>query len=508
MVAPLIVTVSNTWLGNDGSWSTFNIDVGTPPQSFRVLPSFQVQNVWLPIADECIKISADAEKCGVSRGAQPFAQRTSAGFHTNVSSTWEAIGLYELGLERDRGISGNGMSGFDTFRVSNTTLDRFPVTAYASPGFWLGQLGLSTVPLNFSETINSASLLVNLKDKGVIPSLTYGYQAGASYRETRVPGSLVLGGYDKSRATTPLTININADLSQALTVGLQDILVTNSFNGTLSMITTEPILAPLDSSITELWLPRSVCDRFEDAFGLEYDTNSGRYALSDATRNQLRQQKPTLTFTIGTNTLTGGNTTIIQFPYAAFDLQASFPIFANTTNYFPIRRADNESQYAIGRVFMQEAYIGVDYEQGIFNVSAARWNETDPNIVPLPAGDVQPSEVPRAGADGKSHLAGGAITGIVVGSIVAVAILVGLSWFVYKHKQRRSYGAYGGALVATSEEKTYPRELQDTDTEEVAGGEVFELPAKHGHSQLHEVERIAELDRHEIIQELASNRDG
>lgn len=243
------------------------------------------------------------------------------------------------------------------------------------------------VPLNFSETINSASMLGTLKDKEITPSLAYGYQAGTSYRGTRVPGSLVLGGYDKSRMTTPLTFDINADLSRPLTVGLQDILVIDTFNGTLSMITTEPVLAPLDSSITELWLPRSVCDRFEDAFGLEYDEQSGRYALSDSTRDRLRQQKPTLTFTIGTNTLIGGNTTIIQLPYAAFDLRASFPIFANATNYFPIRRADNESQYAIGRVFLQEAFIGVDYEQGIFNVSAARWNETSADIVTVPAGD-------------------------------------------------------------------------------------------------------------------------
>jgi hypothetical protein len=471
----------------------FNIEVGTPPQSFQVLPSFQAQNSWVPIVDECVKISADPAKCGTSRGVQPFAQRSSAGFQTNVSSTWEAIGLYELGLERDRGITGNGLSGFDTVELSNTTLDHFPITAYASPGYWIGQLGLSTIPLNFSETINSASLLVTLKKEQSIPSLAYGYQAGASYRQTRVPGSLVLGGYDRSRATTPLTVDINIDLSRALTVGLQDILVTNSFNGTLSMITTEPILAPIDSSIAELWLPRSVCDRFEAAFGLEYDEKSGRYAVSDVTKDRLRRQNPTLTFTVGTNTLTGGNTTTIQFPYAAFDLQASFPIFANTTNYFPIRRADNESQYAIGRVFLQEVYIGVDYEQGIFNVSAAHWNETDADIVTVPASDAAPSVIPGTVTDGKSRSAGGAIAGIVIGSIAAVAVLAGLGWFVHRRKHR---GRYSQSLASADREKM--------DAGEVTGGEVYELPAKHGHSQLHEAERIAELDRHEVVLELAS----
>jgi hypothetical protein len=204
---------------------------------------------------------------------------------------------------------------------------------------------LLPLPLNFSETIGAGFLLESPKSDAHIPSLAYGYQAGAPYRDVKVPGSLVLGGYDRSRASSSLTIDINADKSRALTVGLQDMVITNTLNGTLSVIKDEYILAPIDSSIAEIWLPRSVCDRFEIAFGLEFHEVSGRYVLADTTREGLLQLNLTFTFTIGINAETGGNTTVDQFPYAAFDLQASYPIFVDATNYFPIRRADNESQY-------------------------------------------------------------------------------------------------------------------------------------------------------------------
>jgi hypothetical protein len=90
--------------------------------------------------------------------------------------------------------------------------------------------------------------------------------------------------------------------------GLQDIIITNTLNETLSVINNEHILALIDSSITEIWLPRSVCDRFESALGLQFHEASDRYALADATRNRLLQLNPTFTFTINTNAVTGGNT--------------------------------------------------------------------------------------------------------------------------------------------------------------------------------------------------------
>ena len=41
------------------------------------------------------------------------------------------------------------------------------------------------------------------------------------------------------------------------------------------------------------------------------------------------------------------------------------------THYFPLRRANGESQYILGRTFLEEAYVIADYERMNFTVLQA-----------------------------------------------------------------------------------------------------------------------------------------
>lgn len=475
------------------------IEAGTPPQTFQLLPAIQAQNLLLPVADECVKIQPNSTSCGSSRGAYPFAQRFSPGFQHNQSSTWETVGLYQLGLEADLGFGGNGLNGFDTVRLENIKMDHFPVTAYASPKLWIGQLGLSPSPLKFSDSINSPSLLSGLKDGGHIPSLSYGFHVGASYRYTKVPASLILGGYDRSHSSSSaLTVPLNSDHNRALTVGLQSIVVTDSLNGTLALLSTEQALFPIDSSVPELWLPRSVCDRFADAFGLQYDEASERYALTDTTRDELRQLSPKLTITIG-NSATAGNTTLIQFPYSAFDLQASFPIFENATNYFPIRRADNESQYRLGRAFLQEVYLSVDHERNVFNLSQMNFSSPMPksDIVTIHPNDEESDQI--GASQSRRSLSGGEVAGIVIGCIVILSLLAIVGYRLMKRRnQKNPMPTVEDNQEASAEEKSSPLSA------EVMGGELLELPSIHGRSELLGMKDPSPT-RHECIYEMPAN---
>ena len=65
---------SQVWDGNDGAWSSFVIRVGTPPQSFRVLPSTNGAETWVPIPDMC---NRGISWCGNARGVMPFNSGTS-----------------------------------------------------------------------------------------------------------------------------------------------------------------------------------------------------------------------------------------------------------------------------------------------------------------------------------------------------------------------------------------------------------------------------------------------
>ena len=72
------------WEGNDGTWSTFIIRVGTPEQTFRVLISTASHETWIPVPEGCLP--TDPNDCGKLRGAQPFQSAPSSGFRRDEVS--------------------------------------------------------------------------------------------------------------------------------------------------------------------------------------------------------------------------------------------------------------------------------------------------------------------------------------------------------------------------------------------------------------------------------------
>lgn len=89
-VAPFSFASSQAFEGNDGSWSTFVIRVGTPEQVFHVLISTVSEETWVPVPQGCLP--SDPTNCGVLRGVQPFEGQSSSGFQVNevrsVKDNW------------------------------------------------------------------------------------------------------------------------------------------------------------------------------------------------------------------------------------------------------------------------------------------------------------------------------------------------------------------------------------------------------------------------------------
>jgi hypothetical protein len=76
--------------------------------------------------------------------------------------------------------------------------------------------------------------------------------------------------------------------------------------------------------------------------------------LSEDQHSALLAANPSVTFVLADQE-SGGQTVSITLPYSAFDLMVEYPIVANPTYYFPLRKAENETQYTLGRTFLQEA---------------------------------------------------------------------------------------------------------------------------------------------------------
>jgi hypothetical protein len=186
--APVVVNPSQSFEGADGSWSTFNLQVGTPAQSFHILPSTRSSETW--VIDPLGCTSEDPSNCPTLRGVQPFNGQASTGFLSNQSSTYTLGGLYALGLEQSLNYSGNGQYGTDVIALNGgngssggISLSNQVVASIASKDYFLGIFGLGIRPISFSSSAKPVpSFLQTLKSLDMIPSLSYGYAVGAVYR--------------------------------------------------------------------------------------------------------------------------------------------------------------------------------------------------------------------------------------------------------------------------------------------------------------------------------------
>ncbi|KAF2277627.1 acid protease [Westerdykella ornata] len=439
---PYVVPPSKEFDGNDGAWSTFKISVGTPGQDFRVLASTQSGATQVVMPEGCLE--GDGVDCPSTRGAEVFNSEKSPGFQLNVSSTWSTIGQYDVETESRLNITVPAIFGYDKVALgpaadrSSLSLDHQVVAGVADLNYYMGHIPLGTQDSSFSSLSQSIdSFLYQLRNQTKIPSLSFAYTAGAKYRLKSVFGSLILGGYDSTRFTpnpNPFSFSFSADPSRLLTVGVESLLASNSLKGTYSL-SSSAHFSLLDSTVPHLWLPRPICDNFEQAFGLTYDPTTDLYLVNSSIHAELRSKNPSITIKlVNSLTDTSTNYTNIVLPYAAFDLQASYPYYSSPTNYFPIRRAANESQYVLGRTLLQEAYLIVDYERANFTIAQAAFPD------PLPAANIvtihSPSDPSSSSEKDASPLGTAAIAGIAAGGgLLLILIIVGA---VFLHRRRRS----------------------------------------------------------------------
>jgi hypothetical protein len=146
---------------------------------------------------------------------------------------------------------------------------------------------------------------------------------------------------------------MSPDSSRDLVVGLQEI-TSRDNDGRNTTLLSSGILTFVDSTLPYIWLPTEACQAFERAFGLTWNATAQLYLVNDSLHDSLRTRNPRFTFKLGP-AVQGGESFDIVLPYDSFDLLASPPLVANATRYFPLKRAANDTQYTLGRAFLQEA---------------------------------------------------------------------------------------------------------------------------------------------------------
>ncbi|KAL8721967.1 MAG: hypothetical protein Q9181_007593 [Wetmoreana brouardii] len=371
--APIVVPPSQNFEGIDGPWSSFRLRIGSPPQDVNVMVATAGDQTWTVAPQGCLP--SDPAGCAWRRGGI---------FDWDRSTTW----------------------------VPNTS----------SPNKTdIFALGLNPRPSNFTNFSDPVpSYLSNLKKQALVPSLSWAYTAGNQYRLNKVLGSLTLGGYDASRfVPNNLTIPFNQQDDRDLTVNIWQISMVSKDGNQRTNLLTDGISAFVDSTISSIYLPIEVCRRFEDAFGIEWNESVQGYLVNATLHESLKSQNPSVRFTISNSSSTNSASVDINLPYAAFDLVAEPPLIRNKSRYFPLMRASNESQYTLGRTFLQEAYLIADYERHNFSISQCAWVENaQQDIVAIRS----PTNETTYGHE--HHLGSGAVAGIVIGCIIAISTVV------------------------------------------------------------------------------------
>ena len=150
-----------------------------------MLPSTAGQETWVVSPQGCQPDepgTSISSSCNQSRGCL---------FDQTQSKSWQALGNYTSGLEHNLDYDETGSYGLDTIALGfdNSTggpkLDSKVISAFADESFYIGLFGLGhqgTNVSNFTEPL--PSFLTAMHNESLIPSLSWAYTAGASYRES------------------------------------------------------------------------------------------------------------------------------------------------------------------------------------------------------------------------------------------------------------------------------------------------------------------------------------
>ncbi|KAI1329715.1 aspartic peptidase domain-containing protein [Xylariaceae sp. FL0255] len=452
---------SLSWYGIDGNWSSTTLFVGEPAQQVQVIVSTSLSEVWVIDDGGCDGAICDAARGGV--------------YNTSASSSWASMGEWQLGLKAI-GIEANGDYAMETVVIYDsvkrwqTSLQKLLVAAINTTTPYTGFFGLGMTPGNFNGTVAASPIADIVERSGIIPSHSYGFTAGAYYGSNGgkgTPMSLTLGGYDANRFVPhDVTFNLNTTCNQpdalvrAITASVSDASKAPASWSSSSVVLSafnESVTALIDSSTPYLWLPADVCDRFASAFNLTWNETYGLYLFSDTDHLEEYQSLPdlSLAFTLSSsddknnfgsptnmsgvvNITISGNAFVQSLSYPFMDI----PYGAAAVPYFPLKRVESGNLIVLGRSFLQESYLILDYETSTFSVHQALFpddperNTSIQTIAASPNSPYPKAAIP-ASQNSQGKMDQNEIAGVVVG-LCAASIGIVTTLILVRRKRRRA----------------------------------------------------------------------
>jgi hypothetical protein len=381
--------------------------------------------------------------------------------------------------------------------------------------------------------------------------MSYGLHIGSA--EPFVDGSLVLGGYDRSRILsdaiiagndnvfrlTDIALNVSrgdsAWTSKASSSYKSGLLKTSEDFGEYVQISPRP-------GLPYLYLPKESCDAIAEHLPVKYSADYNLYLwdTEDSAYEDIVTSPHYLSFLFTDDTKT---TAHINVPFALLNLTLDLPLAKEPTQYFPCSPWDDvrTASYTLGNAFLQAAFLsqhwqmnttvlaqapGPDYHEANVQAiphdsdttvgaatTAATWDSTwEKTLKALSSSSSSSSGSSSSSSDSttnndsnttqannndsNSSPSGGAIAGIVIGALAGISIIGALIWF-FLRRRRNSPSTTKSASKHDRLSSTIDADDQEyhdsprSQELEAAGGGVF---GSSYNKPVHEVESTALME--------------
>ncbi|KAI4724747.1 hypothetical protein E4T49_07511 [Aureobasidium sp. EXF-10728] len=340
--------------------------------------------------------------------------------------------------------------------------------------------------VNGSEvSLNTTLPLAYAQD--AISSSFYNLHIGSASASVPVPGSLVLGGYDKSRfLTTPI-------ISDTDVFDLVDIsLGVASGDSPFPKDQQRPVRVPY------LYLPQKTCEMIAGHLPVEFNETLGLYIwnASAPSYHDIMSSPSYLSFDLRTE----ASTSTIYLPFALLNLTLEWPLVELPTQYFPCSPYQpSDGRFHLGRAFLQGAFMAQNWQTGKLMLAQAPGPDmADTSLVTISANDTLVSPMIKAPSwdstwasklkafhrdesSASIHtngvatgLSSGVKAGIVVAVLAIVAIVAGVSWVLVRRAKTET--------AQVEDEKTISGHVELCQSGSTASSQPSEVwaPGKHG----------------------------
>ncbi|KAH0355633.1 hypothetical protein KCU83_g1749, partial [Aureobasidium melanogenum] len=478
----------NAEAGPDGPWNAITQLVDYPEQNVTFFPSLtqtslfiqasacntqnsacepQRSGMWTQSAAhslfDWVNISIpDASKWDTAAG--PLTLEGSAVLTTDRIVLWSA----------DRTIGPDYLDGVAITIASNYTVtDSQPNTTYTLD---VGMLSLDTGLDTVNWTTGNGSdvsyhrFLNRAYQTGNIPSVSFGLHVGSVWPS--ISGSLVLGGYDRSRCiSTPIVSDTNdfslAELSLEVASGGWPFLNTSKNDpGHILRVddantSKESLTVFPNPGVPYIYLPGNTCSMIASFLPVDYDETLGHYIweTTDTRFGEIVSSPSALKFSFNTDS----GIENISVPFALLNLTLDYPISSTPMQYFPCvsYTPPDGSPYHLGRAFLKAAFLGQQGQTnksflaqapgpGMMAEAITKLASTDTTLTAMAnppdwnatwTGQLKalPDYVGTVTtwAKDSKRLSGGAIAGIVVGAVAGVVLCV-IAAFVWSRRRKSS----------------------------------------------------------------------